>query len=226
MHGLGGRLAGLRRSRPTSRCCASACTESVNAFQTQSVAVANAMAPSNVLPLVTKPKATPLLLPVKIGDIDAFLLDCVKTAPRSRLSWVDAFVRYRAWCAERNETPVDVSAFGGHFDALRTQLGLETRTKGKEVFFVGLKFASYEEANNEIDARTRHRHALLQRAAACSYRFQVLDAPNSLPATVQPNRHYPGSARAKTGRATMGGVRNGRTLGVQHSEGISPSAAS
>ena len=37
---------------------------------------------------------------------------------------------------------VRASAFGARLDALRTELGLETRTKGKEVFFVGLKLAS------------------------------------------------------------------------------------
>jgi hypothetical protein len=57
-------------------------------------------------------------------------------------SWVDAFVRYRAWCEDQKATAVDVSAFGARLDALRNELGLETRTKGKEVFFVGLKLAS------------------------------------------------------------------------------------
>ncbi len=109
----------------------------------KSVAVAlkpSSAVPSNVVPLIAKQKVVPL--PVKIGDVDAFLLECVKPEAGSRLSWVDAFVRYRAWCGERNETPVDVSAFGARLDALRTELRLETRTKGKEVFFVGLKLAS------------------------------------------------------------------------------------
>jgi hypothetical protein len=81
-------------------------------------------------------------LPVKIGDVDEFMLDCVTAEAGSRLSWVDAFVRYRTWCEANGCIPVDVSAFGARLDALRTELGLETRTKGKEVFFVGLKLAS------------------------------------------------------------------------------------
>jgi hypothetical protein len=81
-------------------------------------------------------------LPIKIGDVDAFMLECVRKDATSRLSWVDAFVRYRAWCEQHKATPVDVSAFGSRLDALRNELGLETRTKGKEVFFVGLALAS------------------------------------------------------------------------------------
>ena len=80
-------------------------------------------------------------LPVAIGAVDAFLLECVTAAPGARLSWVDAYVRYRAWCDARSETAVDVSAFGARLDALPAELGLQVRTKGKDVFFVDLKLA-------------------------------------------------------------------------------------
>jgi hypothetical protein len=91
---------------------------------------------------LNSPKAKGVTLPVTIGDVDAFMLDCVRKDASSRLSWVEAFVRYRGWCEEHKATPVDVSAFGARLDLLRAELGLETRTKGKEVFFVGLKLAS------------------------------------------------------------------------------------
>jgi hypothetical protein len=98
------------------------------------------LAPKRAQLNIARSKAAPL--PVKIGDVDAFMLECVRKDASSRLSWVDAFVRYRTWCEEHKATPVDVSAFGSRLDALRGELGLETRTKGKEVFFVGLKLAS------------------------------------------------------------------------------------
>ena len=98
------------------------------------------IAPKRAQIRLAKSKAAPL--PVTIGDVDAFMLDCVRKDAEARLSWVDAFVRYRGWCEEHKATPIDVSGFGARLDALRTEFGLETRTKGKEVFFVGLKLAS------------------------------------------------------------------------------------
>jgi hypothetical protein len=46
------------------------------------------------------------------------------------------------WCDGNGCTSVDADAFGARLDALRAELGLRTRTKGKDVFFVDLKLAS------------------------------------------------------------------------------------
>jgi hypothetical protein len=81
-------------------------------------------------------------LPVKIGDVDAFLLDHVAPEQGARVSWAELFIRYRTWCEAKSSTPIAADAFGARLDALRTELGLRTRTKGKDVFFVDLKLAS------------------------------------------------------------------------------------
>jgi len=89
-----------------------------------------AKATGNVVALVPKPK---------LGDVDAFLLEHVAPEEGARVSWADLFIRYRAWCEPKGCAPVAADAFGARLDALRTELGLLTRTKGKDVFFVGLK---------------------------------------------------------------------------------------
>jgi hypothetical protein len=82
------------------------------------------------------------LLPIKIGDVDGFLLDRVKHEEGARVSWAELFIRYRTWFEAKGCTPVAADAFGARLDALRAELGLRTRTKGKDVFFVDLKLAS------------------------------------------------------------------------------------
>ncbi len=103
---------------------------------------------SNVVPITpkrtllgaAKPKSVPL--PVKIGDVDAFLLERVTHEEGARVSWADAFISYRAWCEANVCTPVDAKAFGARLDALRDELGLKVRTRGQDVFFVDLMLAS------------------------------------------------------------------------------------
>jgi hypothetical protein len=69
-------------------------------------------------------KSKGVTLPVKIGEVDAFLLERVKHKEGARVSWADAFVSYRGWCGANGCTPVDARAFGARLDALRTELGL------------------------------------------------------------------------------------------------------
>ena len=79
------------------------------------------------------------LLPKPRGDVDAFLLEHVAPEEGARVSWAELFIRYRTWCEAEGCASVAVDAFGARLDALRAELGLLTRTKGKDVFFVGLK---------------------------------------------------------------------------------------
>ncbi len=85
---------------------------------------------------------TRLTVPVKLGDVDAFLLERVSREEGARVSWADAFLSYRRWCDGSGCSPVDAQAFGARLDALRDELGLKVRTKGQDVFFVDLKLAS------------------------------------------------------------------------------------
>jgi hypothetical protein len=98
------------------------------------------LTPKRALLVAKKPKSVPL--PVKIGDVDAFLLERVTHEEGARVSWADAFLLYRAWCDGNGCSPVDAKAFGARLDALRAELGLKVRTRGQDVFFVGLKLAS------------------------------------------------------------------------------------
>jgi hypothetical protein len=98
------------------------------------------MTPKRALLGAAKPKRVPL--PVRIGDVDAFLLERVTHEEGARVSWADAFISYRGWCDCSGCTPVDAKAFGARLDALRDELGLKVRTKGQDVFFVDLKLAS------------------------------------------------------------------------------------
>ncbi len=61
---------------------------------------------------------------------------------QARVSWAEAYVAYRAWCEAKGCTAIEPGAFGARLDALRGELGLRTRTRGKDVFFVDLKLAS------------------------------------------------------------------------------------
>jgi hypothetical protein len=99
-----------------------------------------AITPKRTLLRAAKPKA--VTLPVKIGDVDAFLLERVTHEEGARVSWADAFVSYRAWCEANGCTPIDARAFGARLDALRDELGLKVRTRGQDVYFVDLKLAS------------------------------------------------------------------------------------
>ncbi len=98
------------------------------------------MSPKRALLGAAKPKS--VQLPVKIGDVDAFLLERVTHKEGARVSWADAFVSYRGWCDGNGCKPVDATAFGARLDALRDELGLKVRTKGQDVFFVDLRLAS------------------------------------------------------------------------------------
>jgi hypothetical protein len=67
----------------------------------------------------------------------------LRTARRCGLALiVGGCLRALSRLVRQKATPVDVSASGARLDALRNELGIETRTKGKEVFFVGLRLAS------------------------------------------------------------------------------------
>ena len=98
---------------------------------------------SNVVPITPKRTArySEATLPVKLGDVDAFLLERVSHEEGGRVSWADAFLSYRAWCEASGCAAVDARAFGARLDALRDELGLKVRTKGQDVFFVDLKLA-------------------------------------------------------------------------------------
>ena len=70
-------------------------------------------------------------LPVKLGDVDAFLLERVTHEEGARVSWAEAFLSYRGWCDGSGCSPVDAKAFGARLDALRDELGLKVRTRAK-----------------------------------------------------------------------------------------------
>ena len=101
---------------------------------------------SNVVPITQKcallGAAKTTGLPVKLGDVDAFLLERVTHAEGARVSWAEAFISYRGWCEGNGSTAIDARAFGARLDALQAELGLRVRTKGQDVFFVDLKLAS------------------------------------------------------------------------------------
>jgi hypothetical protein len=98
------------------------------------------------VPMISKTKEASL--PIN-GDVGKFLIDCVTAAKGSRVSWVELYVHYHKWCADKNLTPLEASIFGRRLDDCREEGTIRSRRTGDNVYCLDVKLAARRGHDND-----------------------------------------------------------------------------
>jgi hypothetical protein len=80
-----------------------------------------------------KPKGVP---------VARFMVDSVEAAPRSRVESAELYAAYRHWCEDNRVRALPAPQFADALVPVLNEVGITRKTRGDDVFLVGVKLAS------------------------------------------------------------------------------------
>lgn len=71
-----------------------------------------------------------------------FMVDCVEAAPRSRVESAELYTAYQEWCGDNRFRALPAPQFADALVPVLNEVGIARKTRGDDVFLVGVKLAS------------------------------------------------------------------------------------